>query len=90
MSKDMGDKYRVVGIDLGISYQTLQNELETVTFNKLPVNEKAMKMLQIWKDSVANEDLTYSKLAAALENNELKCCANKYCYMTHTATATEQ
>ena len=47
-----------------------------------------MRMLQIWKASVAEEDLTYSKLAAALEKNGLIRCADKYCYTT--ATASEQ
>ena len=88
MSKDIGDKYGGVGIDLGVAYQTLRNELETEQFNMHPANEKAMRMLQIWKASVAEEDLTYSKLAAALEKNGLKRCANKYCYST--ANATEQ
>ena len=88
MAENIGDKCMQVGINLGLAYQKLQNELETVQFNTLPVNNKAMKMLQLWKDSVAEEDLTYSKLAAALEKNGLTHCADKYCYTT--ATATEQ
>ena len=86
MSKDIGDKFEDVGIDLGVAYQTLQNELEMVQFNTLPVNKKAMRMLQIWKASVAEEDLTYSKLAAALEKYDLKYCADKYCYTTATTS----
>ena len=86
MSKDIGDKFEDVGIDLGVAYQTLQNELETVQFNTLPVNRKAMKMLHLWKDNTTEGDLTYSKLAAALEKNDLTHCADKYCYTTATAT----
>ena len=80
MSKDIGDKYEDVGIDLGVEYQTLQNELETVQYNTLPANRKAMKMLHLWKDNTTEGDFTYSKLANALEKNGLKRCADKYCY----------
>ena len=62
MSKDIGDKYGSVGINLGVTYQTLQKELETVRFNMLPVNEKAMKMLYLWKDNTPEGDFTYSSL----------------------------
>ena len=88
VSKDISDKYGGVGIELGVAYQTLRNELETVQFNTRPANEKAMRMLQIWKHSIAEEDMTYSKLAIALEKNGLRRCADKYCYTT--ANATEQ
>ena len=86
MSKDIGDKFEDVGIDLGVAYQTLQNELEMVQFNTLPVNKKAMKMLHLWKDITTEEDLTYSKLAAALEKYDLTHCADKYCYTTATTS----
>ena len=86
VSKDIGDKYEDVGIDLGVAYQTLQNELEIVPFNMLPVNKKAMKMLHLWKKYITEEELTYSVLAAALEKNGLRHCADKYCYTTATAS----
>ena len=88
MSEDIAEKYMQVGIDLGLAYQKLHIELETVQLNTLPVNNKAMKMLHLWKDNTPEGDLTYSALAAALEKNGLKRCADKYCYVI--ATDSEQ
>ena len=82
MPRDIGVMYENVGIDLGIQYQTLQNELETVQFNTLPAYRKAMKILHLWKDNTPEGELTYSALAAALEKNGLIHCADKYCYTT--------
>ena len=80
---DIGDKYMNVGIELGLSYRILKDKIDSVaTSATSPASQKAMTMLQVWKDSVAEEDLTYSKLASALEKHGLKCCADKYCYET--------
>ena len=79
VAMDIGSKYKEVGIELGLTYTLLNNELDTGAFMMFPASKKAFKMLQLWKDSVAEEDLTYSKLAAALEKNGLKRCASMYC-----------
>ena len=86
LAKHIGDMYKEVGVDLGLSFKELESELETGALAMKPASKKALKMLHIWKDS--EEDLTYSKLAAALEKNGLTRCADKYCYTT--ATASEQ
>ena len=43
-------------------------------------SNKAMKMLHLWRDSVSEEDCTYSVLAAALEKHGFLLYAHKYCY----------
>ena len=43
-------------------------------------SKKAMKMLQLWRDSVDKDDFTYSRLAAALEKNGFLRLAHNYCY----------
>ena len=45
-------------------------------------NRKALKMLQLWRDSVGEDNCTYSVLAAALEKHGYRRCAYKYCYIT--------
>ena len=82
MAIEIGSKYKEVGTQLGLSYKKLENELDSGALEMKPASEKALKMLHIWKDSVAEECLTYSTLAAALEKNGLKRCADKYCYTT--------
>ena len=47
-------------------------------------SEKALRMLQLWRDSVHENDFTYSVLAAALEKHGFLRCALKYCYATST------
>ena len=60
----------------------MEDKIDTVAASVMsPASEKAMKMLHLWKDSVAREDLTYSALAAALEKHGLKRCATEYCYI---------
>ena len=58
----------------------LINDLESGGVKTLPGNRKSMKMLQLWQQSVAEEDFTYSKLAAALEKHGFQRCAYEYCY----------
>ena len=88
LAVEIGSKYEEVGIYLGLTYKMMKEKLETDAFLKLTASmeasssEKALMMLQLWKDSVAEEDLTYSKLAAALEKNHFNHCAHKYCYTT--------
>ena len=65
----MCTKYKEIGIDLGLQYDVLTNELETGIFTMLEGSKKAMKMLQLWRSSVDEDDFTYSRLAAALEKN---------------------
>ena len=79
VAMDIGSKYKEVGVDLGLSYKRLENELDSGVLAMQPASKKAFKMLQLWKDSVAEEDSTYSKLAAALEKNDLNRCASMYC-----------
>ena len=80
LAHDIQDKYMEIGTELGLEYKVLTNELETGKFTMLQGNKKAMKMLQLWRDSVAEDDLTYSVLAAALEKHGFLRCAHKYCY----------
>ena len=58
----------------------LTNELETGEMRMLQGSRKALKMLQLWRKSVTEDDLTYSVLATALEKNGFRHCADKYCY----------
>ena len=76
------DKYTEIGIDLGLKGNVLTNELETGEFKMLKGSRKALKMLQLWQQSVPEDDCTYSVLAAALEKNGHRNCADKYCYTT--------
>ena len=49
-------------------------------------NKKASRMLQLWRDSVSEDNCTYSVLAAALEKHGYQRCAYKYCYITGIPT----
>ena len=70
------DKFMEVGLELGLEYQTLGNELEVMKKG----SDKAMKMLHLWKQSIIGDNFTYSKLAAALEKHGHKQAAHKFCY----------
>ena len=74
------DKYMEIGIELGLPSEVLKNELETGEFKMRKGSEKAMKMLQLWRNSVSEDNFTYSVLAAALEKHGLQRYAHKYCY----------
>ena len=76
------DKYTEIGIDLGLKISVLTNELETGEVRMLKGSRKALKMLQLWQQSVTKGEFTYSVLAAALEKNGHRNCAYKYCYTT--------
>ena len=76
----ISDKYLELGIELGLPGQVLTNELETGILKMKIGSKKALKMLQLWRDSVDEDDCTYSVLAAALEKYGFQRCANKYCY----------
>ena len=82
LSTDIGDSYMDIGIVLGLKYKKLYDELETGEYKWKRGSEKAMKMLQLWKESVTEEKCTYAVLAAALEQKDLKHCADQYCYTT--------
>ena len=71
------DKYMQIGIELGLGIEVLTSELETVILRE---RRKALRMLQLWRDSVSEDKCTYSVLAAALEKHGLSRCAQQYCY----------
>ncbi len=77
VSKDLGDKWMEVGVELGIEFSILRNTIEDDT--KIPHTRKPMEMLQKWK-SLARDDFTYETLATALEEVDLKTCALTHCY----------
>ena len=77
---DICDKYLEIGIELGLKGRVLTNELETGSFAMLPGNKKAIKMLQLWQQSVKEDDFTYSVLGTALEKHGFQQCADIYCY----------
>ena len=80
MFKDLAlvihDKSMEIGLELGLEYETLCNELEVMKKG----SDKAMKMLQLWKQSIIGDNFTYSVLATALEKNGHKQAAHKFCY----------
>ena len=82
LSTDIGDSYMDIGIELNLTYKKLHNELETGEFKSKRGSEKAMKMLQLWKESATKENFTYAVLAAAFEKKGLTRCAEQYCYIT--------
>ena len=49
-------------------------------------NKKAIKMLQLWRNSVDEGDFTYFVLAAALEKHGFLRYAVKYCYTSSICT----
>ena len=82
IAKKLYESYTKVGIELGLTYDVLTDELETGEFKMLQGSRKAQKMLQLWQRSVTEDDCTYSALAAALEKNGHRNCAYEYCYTT--------
>ena len=80
LSLEIHHKYMEVGIELGLPHTVLHNELETGDMLMKRGNIKAMKMLHLWRDTVSEDDFTYSVLAAALEKQRFLLCAQKYCY----------
>ena len=80
LSDEIGDKYLKIGLELKLTYKSLTNALDTGVFQMKPANEKAMKMLHLWKESATEETFTYAVLAAALEKYGLKSCAEEHCY----------
>ena len=76
---DISDKYLELGIELGLPGKVLTNELETGKFTMQQGSKKALKMLQLWRDSVNKDDCTYSALAAALKKHGFQRCADEYC-----------
>ena len=82
LSKDIGKNYSDIGYELGLTFNVMENELETGIYEMKPAPMKAMKMLQLWKESVTQEKFTYAVLADALEEKGLKRYAEKYCYTT--------
>ena len=70
------EKYIQIGVELGLEYQILCDELEVIKKG----SEKAMKMLQLWRQSVDRDHFTYSELATALEKHGHKQAAHKFCY----------
>ena len=81
LSVEICEKYTEVGLELGLDGKVLTNELETGKFMMLQGSKKATKMLQLWRDSVKEEDCTYSVLADALEKHGFQRSAHKYCYI---------
>ena len=79
------DKYMPIGIELGLEYPTLCNELETGMIVMKKGSEKAMKMLQLWQQSIDENHFTYSVLAAALEKHGHQRAAHKFCYTDATS-----
>ena len=73
-------KVKEIGIELGLPSIRLTNELETGDRAMELGSEKAERMLQLWKQSVAKDKLTYSVLATALENQGFMNIAHEFCY----------
>ena len=82
LAKHIFERYTEVGIQLGLTGEVLTDELETGEFRMLQGSRKALKMLQLWQQSVTEDDFTYSVLAAALEKEGFTNCADMYCYTT--------
>ena len=78
----IGTKYKEVGVNLGLSYTKMDNEVDTPLLMQSSPSKRAVKMLQLWKDSVAEREFTYAKLATALVDNGLKRYADIHCYIT--------
>ena len=80
LSIEICDKYNEIGLELGLEGKVLINELETGKYALLQGSKKAIKMLQLWQQSVDEDNFTYSVLAAALEKHGFRSSAYKYCY----------
>ena len=78
IAKDISEKWEEVGVYLGLSTKSIKNELSSES--GLTLNKKAFHMLLLWRDSTAEDDVTYTALANALEASGLNSCAMKYCY----------
>ena len=80
LSNDIYDNYIEIGLELGLKDKVLRNELETGEFKMQQGSKKALKMLQLWRESVSEDECTYSVLAAALDKHGFLRIADKYCY----------
>ena len=81
LSLKICDKYTQIGIELGLQIEVLTDELETGKFATMKGSEKALRMLQLWKNNSVDEDnFTYSVLSAALVKHGFRRWAHKYCY----------
>ena len=80
LSKVVYNKYFEIGIELGLKSERLSDELETGEFKMLQGSKKALKMFELWKQSVTEDNFTYSVLAAALEKHGFQRAAHEYCY----------
>ena len=80
LSVDICNHYFNIGIELGLAFNVLKNELETGKSMTWKGSRKALEMLHLWRDSVSKDDCTYSVLAAALEKHGLRRIAEKHCY----------
>ena len=80
LSVGICNKYIEVGIQLGLTGIVLINELETGDLKTQQGNRKALRMLQLWRESVGEDKCTYSVLADALEKQGFQRCAHIYCY----------
>ena len=83
LAVDICENYTEIGIELGLEGKVLTNKLETGEFKMKPGNQKALKMLQLWRDSVSEDKCNYSVLAAALAKQGFQRCAHKYCYTSN-------
>ena len=85
----ISEKYKVIGVDLGLNYQLLCNELETGKYEMKRGNEKAMKMLQMWQQSTSHSEdrFTYSVLATTLEKYGFHDAARRFCYCNTKVTS---
>ena len=74
------DKYKEIGLELGLPSEVLTNELETGVLKLERGNRKAIKMFELWRQSVTKDDFTYYVLAAALKKHGFQRCAHEFCY----------
>ena len=75
------DKYMEIGVDLGLDYDYLHNQLETSGVSvKETGNKKAMKMLKLWQQFINKDLFTYSVLATTLKKYSFHDTAYKFCY----------
>ena len=77
LAVEISENYKEIGVELGLKYKYLNDELETGIFVTKRGSEKAMKMLQLWEQTVSEYDFTYSALATALKKCGLQHCIQK-------------
>ena len=77
LAVEISENYKEIGVELGLKYKYLNDELETGIFVSKRGSEKAMKMLQLWKQSVSEDNFTYYALATALEKCTFQHCIQK-------------